>query len=304
MSKRSNPLFVVRCSLFGGTGRVHSAVRTNNQQPTTLRDPSLRQAQGRLSKTRRGDRLCATNNEQRTTNFFLLPATLAVFALASCGHPDSPGLEYFPDMYRSPSVEAYVDYGQDPYYFGDSLVEAQRMTQQARLPVPGTIAFSADASRAAYNFPYPYPNTTEGYDAAGLSLKSPLPMTQENVDKGKVIYVKMCLHCHGGSGAGDGPVVTIGGHAPPTAYNGPLKSLPEGKIFHTVTYGKGMMGSHAGQLNKEERWLVTRFVQYLQNDGKLTASATTAAGDSATMVKTRNVMPGGNEAPVEKSPTN
>ena len=29
------------------------------------------------------------------------------------------------------------------------------------------------------------------------------------------------------------------------------------------------MGSHASQLNKEERWLVTHYVQYLQNGGKM-----------------------------------
>ena len=223
----------------------------------------------------------STDNRQPTT-VIILPATLAVFALASCGHPDSPGLEYFPDMYRSPAVEAYVDYGQDPYYFGDSLVEAQRLKQQARLPVPGTIAFSADASKAAYNFPYPYANTNDDYERAGLEVKCPLPMTQENVDKGKVIFEKMCKHCHGEKGAGDGTVVANGGYPPPTAYNGPLKGLPEGKIFHSLTYGKNLgMGSHASQLNKEERWLVTRYVQYLQNDGKLTASASAAPMDSA-----------------------
>lgn len=212
----------------------------------------------------------------------LASAALAVFTLASCGgDPDSPGLEYFPDMYRSPAIEAYVDYGQDPYYFGDSLVEAQRLVQQARQPVAGTIAFSNDPAHAQFNFPYPYANTTEGYEAAGLNLKCPLPMNQESVDKGKVIFDKMCKHCHGEKGAGDGPVVANGGYPQPGAYNGPLKTLPEGKIFHSLTYGKNIgMGNHAGQLNKEERWLVTRYVQYLQNDGKLTASAPAATADS------------------------
>ena len=217
----------------------------------------------------------------------LSSAALAVFSLASCGgDPDSPGIEYFPDMYRSPSVEAYVDYGQDPYYFEDSVVVAQRHTQSARKPVPGTIAFADDQSKAAYNFPYPYPNTTEGYEAAAANI-CPLPMTQENVDKGKVIYDKMCKHCHGEKGAGDGAVVNNGNYPPPGAYNGPLKTLPEGKIFHTLMYGKNVaMGSHAGQLNKEERWLVTRYVQYLQNDGKLTAAPAPAAADSAVAATT------------------
>ncbi|MBK6777906.1 MAG: cytochrome c [Flavobacteriales bacterium] len=223
----------------------------------------------------------------------LTSAALAVFALASCGgDPDSPGIEYFPDMYRSPAVEAYVDYGQDPYVaempdgtydsdYADSLVLKQRMTQQARKPVQGTIAFSSDASKAAFNFPYTYANTPEDYERAGLEVKCPLPMSQENVDKGKVIYDKMCKHCHGEKGAGDGTVVNVAGYPQPGAYNGPLKTLPEGKIFHSLTYGKNIgMGSHASQLNKEERWLVTRYVQYLQNDGKLSASAPVAVADT------------------------
>ncbi len=223
----------------------------------------------------------------------LTSAALAVFALASCGgDPDSPGIEYFPDMYRSPAVEAYVDYGQDPYVaempdgtydsdYADSLVLKQRMTQQARKPVQGTIAFSSDASKAAFNFPYTYASTPEDYERAGLEVKCPLPMTQENVDKGKVIYDKMCKHCHGEKGAGDGTVVNVAGYPQPGAYNGPLKTLPEGKIFHSLTYGKNIgMGSHASQLNKEERWLVTRYVQYLQNDGKLSASAPVAVADT------------------------
>lgn len=201
-------------------------------------------------------------------------AILGSAAFISCGgEKDSPGLEYMPDMYRSPAIEAYVDYGQDPYYFSDSLVKAERNTQSARLAPAGTIAWSNDPAKAMYNFPYPYANTPEDYERAGVEVHSPIPMTQENVDKGKVIYTKFCLHCHGETGQGDGKVVSEGGHPPPGAYNGPLKDLPEGKMFHTVTYGKGMMGSHASQLNKEERWTVIQYVKFLQAGGKMPGAA-------------------------------
>ena len=59
-----------------------------------------------------------------------------------------------------------------------------------------------------------------------------------------------------------------GGHPAPQAYNGPLKDLPEGKMFHTLTYGKGAMGSHASQLTKVERWKVIAFVKKLQKLGE------------------------------------
>lgn len=215
------------------------------------------------------------------TTLFAAIGTLTLAVLTGCkGDPNSPGIEYMPDMYRSPAVEAYVDYGQDPYYFADSVVLAERNTQSARLPAEGTIPFAADEAKAAFNFPYPYANTPEDYERAGLEVHSPIPLTKETMEEGKVIYGKFCVHCHGETGMGDGAVVTKGGHAPPNAYNGPLKTLPEGKMFHTLTYGKGMMGSHASQLTKEERWTVIQYVKFLQNDGKMPGEGAAAPADS------------------------
>lgn len=205
-------------------------------------------------------------------NAFIATAALA---LASCagGDPNSPGVEYMPDMYRSPAVEAYVDYGQDPYYRSEELAREQRNRPSARKPVPGTIPFSEDPAKAQFNLPYPYANTQADYERAGAELHSPIPMTQATVDKGKVIYGKFCLHCHGATGHGDGPVVEKGNYPAPPSFTGPLKDLPEGKIFHSVTYGKNVaMGAHASQLDKEERWLVTHYVRTLQNGGSMPAA--------------------------------
>lgn len=203
--------------------------------------------------------------------------------LAGCtGHADSPGLEYMPDMYRSPAVEAYVDYGQDPYYFGDSLAEAQRATQSARLPAEGTVPFAAKEDDAAFNFPYPYPHNDEGYEAAGRELHSPIPMTEATVAQGKALYEVFCIECHGAQGHGDGPVVAKGGYPPPPAYDGSqLKELPEGKMFHSITYGRNIaMGSHASQLNHKERWLVIQYVKYLQNGGHMPGEAVPAGAQA------------------------
>ena len=173
---------------------------------------------------------------------------LVFVGLTSCGKRDenSPGVEYMPDMYRSPSLEYYQTHVLD----GDT-------SDNAMLPVKGTIA-------RGY-MPYAYPNTTEGYEAAGLNLKNPLCSSdQEKWEKdGEVLFSKFCIHCHGATGQGDGKVAgKLPG--PPPAYNGTLKNLPEGKIFHTITYGKGTMGSHASQLTAEERWKLVYYVQKLQ----------------------------------------
>lgn len=187
---------------------------------------------------------------------FFLVSTIAGIAWSCAQNEQSPGVEFMPDMYRSPAIEAYMD-----YHYPDSL--------HARKPVEGTIPFDAEYIDASYNpnLPYPYPDNTEGYETAGEELENPLPLNEENLEKGEQIFTDYCEHCHGGEGKGDGPVIENGGHAPPPSFTGPLSDLPEGKAFHSITYGKGLMGSHASQLNKKERWLVVHYVKVLQNGG-------------------------------------
>lgn len=174
-----------------------------------------------------------------------------LISVSSCTKtPDSPGHEYMPDMYRSPSIETYVNYAHP-----DSMMSRQT--------VEGTVPYSLDPSKKLNSMPYPYANTSEGYEAAGANLKNPLEKSNKNTEEGKVLYTKFCVHCHGDQGNGDGSLVANDKFPPPPAYN-KIAGLTEGKMFHTMTYGKGLMGSHASQLNKEERWKLVLYVQKLQ----------------------------------------
>ncbi|MGB0402771.1 MAG: c-type cytochrome [Salibacteraceae bacterium] len=171
-----------------------------------------------------------------------------VILMNSCkSDPNSPGIEYMPDMYRSVSFETY---GENQFY-GDTIMSA-------RLPAENSI------SRGMDNLPYAYPNTIDGYNQAGEKLKSPLTSNEMNLAKGKELYNKFCVHCHGKKGKGDGTVPTNSEYPNPPAYDGGLKDLPEGKMFHSVTYGKNLMGSHASQLTKTERWQIIMYVKTLQ----------------------------------------
>lgn len=192
----------------------------------------------------------------------LVIAVLGLFVLTSCVRDEnSPGYEYMPDMYRSPAVEAYVDYGE----IRDTLDPTLMQSISARQPVQGTVPMTADVLN---DMPYTIPNTNEGYELAGQSLISPIAQTEQIVAEGEEIYNNFCVQCHGKEGQGNGAVVSNGGHPAPGAYNGPLKDLPQGKMFHTLTYGKGVMGSHASQLTKLERWKVIAYVMQLQKLGE------------------------------------
>ena len=37
--------------------------------------------------------------------------------------------------------------------------------------------------------------------------------------------------------------------------------LPVGKMYHSITYGKNLMGSYASQLTPEQRWEVICYIQ-------------------------------------------
>lgn len=176
----------------------------------------------------------------------LVAIIVAGFSLNGKKDPNSPGVEFMADMYRSPSVEVY----------GTSTFNGDEIYSTQFLPVKGTIARGF--------IPYAYPNTPEGYEQAGLYLKNQIAASDKALAEGEVLFSKNCVHCHGASGAGDGKVAQKLPGAPPAFNTGAIKNLSEGKIFHSITYGKGLMGNHASILSQEERWKLVLYVQKLQ----------------------------------------
>ena len=210
-----------------------------------------------------------------------LIAGLMLFITACNDNPKLPGYEYMPYMYRSPSYETNSE---NPN-FKDGMSN--------RKPVAGTIPVGY--------IHYPYPNTKEGYEAAGSEWKMPAEYnTPANLTEGKRLYESYCIHCHGPEGNSDGPVVALG-FPPPPSYSkgkssrgGDMKDLSDGKIYHTIEYGVNLMGSHASQLNEAERWKIIMYVHTLQKLGAppvaITDTVTITSGDMAgkTMIVTEN----------------
>jgi len=192
---------------------------------------------------------------KKVTQIISLMAVFGCIAIAttSCGekNPNSPGVEFMPDMYRSPSLEPNMAYVSiiNGKQTGDTL-------QVNRLPVKGSI------SRGFV--PYPYENDTSGYANAGRYLHNPFQKNDANLAEGEVLYGKYCIHCHGEGGEADGLVAAkLAG--PPPSYKGPvLMALPEGKMFHSIYYGKGLMGSHSSLISKDEIWKIILHVHKLQ----------------------------------------
>ena len=232
------------------------------------------------------------NRKFKTLSIFAFSVIAFGGVLTSCDNdPNSPGVEYMPDMYRSPAVEPYVDYGQVLGKYDLELVD----NFETGLPPAGTIPYSGNAGN---DLPYAHgapvgSDKTHGLfgmdkDSAGYQNAAndvnPIPYSDAVKKEAKEIYGNFCIHCHGEKGDGQGPVVTNGGFPAIPSYTAQLKDLPAGQIFYSVTYGKGLMGSHASQLSKEERWKVVYHVQALQ--GKALSEAGTAPAADTSAVET------------------
>lgn len=183
-------------------------------------------------------------------NITKLAVVAAVFSFTSCKEKNGLAPEYMPDMYRSPSMETYVDYGELRGKQGNDSI---RNTMTARQPVEGTIPRGFQ--------PYSYQNNFEDYELAGANLKNPITFNEEVGKKGKELYGMFCVHCHGKTGQGDGAIVQNEKFPPLPVKFAPGLAIPEGKMFHTITYGKGLMGPHASQLTQEERWTLVHYIR-------------------------------------------
>jgi len=212
-------------------------------------------------------------------------ASLAIVAastliLGSCAsNADSSGSEYMPDMYRSPAIEPYVDYGE----IRGRENKALKMKISALVPPRYTIPYyGKDSATVSLMLPYRFKATemfrlTHGmYDADLLPTdeylraaedRNPLKLTADNTEemfkKGKALYTSNCAHCHGEKGDGNGPMVVSGAFAGVPNYSN--LTITEGQMFYSIYYGKGAMGNHSSFLNKREIWTLVHYVSKFQN---------------------------------------
>ena len=163
-----------------------------------------------------------------------LVVLFGVVVLVGCGQHEKPNFTYMPDMAYSPAVKP-----QEP---------GSMMT-----PPAGSV--SQGHSR--------YPYEVFEQEKAGSELENPLAQTKAVLEKGREYFNIYCIVCHGPYGEGDGSVVPAYPQ-PPSLQTDKIRDYPDGRIFHIITKGQGLMPSYSTQVNSEERWAIIHYLRVLQ----------------------------------------
>lgn len=80
-------------------------------------------------------------------------------------------------------------------------------------------------------------------------------------ERGRELYRINCVHCHGVSGAGDGPVAGRLARLPTDLRAPHVQVKPDVALYAVVTEGMAVMPAFKGLLSVEERWAVVYHVK-------------------------------------------
>ena len=205
--------------------------------------------------------------------FFLVYALIALIVVGIFGIRgqkfSKPPVRIFPDMDEQDRLKAQKP---DPF-FADG--------HGGRLPIAQTQprGFNPDGATVIGGIPeYEFGGQTGYYytghvgDYYGIGMPEELKLTNESATalilRGKERFGIYCSACHGVSGDGNGVTAQYG---VPVAANPNAKlnaispeTYPDGRLFETITNGKGLMSGYGYNIPVRDRWAIIAYVRTLQ----------------------------------------
>lgn len=213
--------------------------------------------------------------------------SILILSLISCQQPgkNSTGSEYMPDMGHSVAYEANVygyyslnRWGTKQEYYNMSAPRKAVKGSIARGFLGGSKEYTGESSVNSKSYapngsvPYYYDDTEEERVRASAEIiNNPYPITAKGLAKGKELYNIYCGICHGEKGDGAGYLVRDGSKYPAQPANFMLEEFlnaSNGRYYHSIMYGKNVMGSYADKLSYVERWDVIHYIRSLQAASK------------------------------------
>ena len=205
----------------------------------------------------------------------IISVLVLVIAVVGCSDVRrNPGRVYMPDMGYSRAYETYAS---------TSNLDSHGI-KYTRVPVPGTI-------KRGELFPFTIAKDKPG-DSANYVLSrqvtNPLSKLEaRDMAEAERLYMVNCGICHGTKLDGNGPLYN-GGNGPFAAApknlvgDAIVKTMPDGQLFYSITYGKGLMGSYASQVTPKQRWMIISYIKSKQAAVAKPAAATAAPAGKTT----------------------
>ena len=171
----------------------------------------------------------------------------SLFLLAGCscsGGRNRTDVEWLQDMMKQPSFKE-----QEGGAKGESTL---------RIPPKNT--------RARNKEYYPYKGRVQ---LAEKNLQNPYAgqLTAAVIGRGKRQYEKTCIVCHGPKGDGVGLVSMKMAVRPPSLLTVKVMNYSDGRIYHIIHEGQGLMGSYKKQVfRKKDRWALVNYIRMLQRE--------------------------------------
>ena len=111
-------------------------------------------------------------------------------------------------------------------------------------------------------------NTNTGWVAPleATKVANPVSSNEDNLAKGKSVYVVACLPCHGEKGKGDGPAAASLKRddkpiLPADLESPPIQQQRDGSMFWKIREGRSPMPSWKAALADDQIWIVIRYLR-------------------------------------------
>lgn len=110
--------------------------------------------------------------------------------------------------------------------------------------------------------PYKYKNDVAGAD----KNKNPLSnqFNPEILKQGRKYFEIACSVCHGQTGQGDGSIAKAWPMPIPKLTSNKVRDYSDGRLYHVITEGQGLMGSYRNIVPRKYRWQLVNYIRNLQ----------------------------------------
>lgn len=92
-------------------------------------------------------------------------------------------------------------------------------------------------------------------------LTNPLKGDASATAEGKIIYMQMCIICHGDKGKGDGVAGVALNPKPGNFVTQKVQAQTDGALFWKITEGRPPMASYKGIFTETQRWQLVNYIR-------------------------------------------